>query len=358
MFPTFSTLRTRSAVLALVTLGACADSPTTPGALQPTAPPAAAMIAWTSTVERLASPPASVRLDVLQAKDRAFHFMESAQVTLASPLSVDFADTAWVSRPTLLPSLVRTIPAGTVVDAHLVHFDVDTAANMEVTGRVTFETDVLGVIVTDAGLNGTDAALGAPGTSYPTTNRRSISNENGDRIKISGDRRTIDFVLRVTGDYMDQFRVITVADMRDRTPPTITFTGNAGTYTVDQMVQITCTVTDAGGVDASQTSCPSVSAPAYSFAGTTTLTATAKDNAGNTSSAQASFTVVVDAGSLCTLTRRWANQVGIRRAMCVKLEHGSYAAYIHQARAQSGKAITAENAAILIRLAQVLLAGG
>ena len=47
----------------------------------------------------------------------------------------------------------------------------------------------------------------------------------------------------------------------DKTPPTVTFAGNAGTYTVAQSVAITCTPGDAlSGVDSVLSNCPSLSA--------------------------------------------------------------------------------------------------
>ncbi len=95
----------------------------------------------------------------------------------------------------------------------------------------------------------------------------------------------------------------------DKTAPTITFAGNAGSYAVDQTVNITCSAADplsggvASGIDQTRTSCPSASGPAYSFAvGTNTLTATAVDLAGNSATANASFNVQVTYGGLCNLT--------------------------------------------------------
>ncbi len=57
----------------------------------------------------------------------------------------------------------------------------------------------------------------------------------------------------------------------DKTPPTVTYTGNAGTYTVDQTIAITCTAADphnANGTPGSglaSTTCANVNAPAYTF---------------------------------------------------------------------------------------------
>jgi hypothetical protein len=94
----------------------------------------------------------------------------------------------------------------------------------------------------------------------------------------------------------------TVTVRIDRTPPSVVYTGNAGTYTVDQQVAIACHADDALSGVASST-CHDVTGPAYSFAlGVNTFGATATDTAGNTGHGQTSFTVVVDPQGLARLT--------------------------------------------------------
>jgi hypothetical protein len=90
----------------------------------------------------------------------------------------------------------------------------------------------------------------------------------------------------------------------DQTKPTVSFSGDAGTYAITQNVSITCSASDPTlGSGLAQSSCPSVDAPAWSLGlGTHTLSANAIDNAGNTSSASASYTVTVTPSSLCALT--------------------------------------------------------
>jgi len=77
----------------------------------------------------------------------------------------------------------------------------------------------------------------------------------------------------------------------DKTPPVVTYTGNLGTYTVDQTVDITCTATDnLSGVES--TTCADITGPAASFPlGPNTFSATATDKAGNTGTGSTSFTV-------------------------------------------------------------------
>src|SRR5712664_414591 len=98
----------------------------------------------------------------------------------------------------------------------------------------------------------------------------------------------------------------------DKTLPTVTYTGNAGMYAVDQTVTITCTAVDppnANGTAASglaSTTCANVNAPAYTFPlGTNTFSASATDVAGNIGTGSTTFAVQVTNSSLCTLTVRF-----------------------------------------------------
>lgn len=138
---------------------------------------------------------------------------------------------------------------------------------------------------------------------------------------------------------------------RDATAPVIAFSGNASPYTVDEQVNISCSASDAMSGLASST-CPGATGDAYALGvGSHTLNASATDNAGNTSSASTSYTVVVTSGSICALVRRWVNRAGVANSMCQQLENGAYGAFINHVQAQSGKSVSAAHAAILIDLA-------
>ncbi|HWI51041.1 MAG TPA: hypothetical protein VNT01_02725, partial [Symbiobacteriaceae bacterium] len=154
----------------------------------------------------------------------------------------------------------------------------------------------------------------------------------------------------------------------DKTAPEVTYSGNAGTYTVDQQVAINCTARDSLSGLASNT-CADVKGPAYAFAlGDNTYSATAIDKAGNETTNTVSFTVSVTNLSLCSLTRQFISNKGIANSLCVKLENAAkqaaagqteasnniLQAYISEVAAQSGKALSAERAEILTRLAMAL----
>jgi len=140
----------------------------------------------------------------------------------------------------------------------------------------------------------------------------------------------------------------------DWTAPTVTFSGNAGTYTVDQMVNIACTATDSLSGVASST-CRTISGPAYAFnLGSNTFSASAADVAGNTGIGSTSFTVQVTSDSLANLTQRFESKKGVAHALIVKLQHGQLGAYMHQVTAESGKSLTTDQGAVLLRLATAM----
>lgn len=155
---------------------------------------------------------------------------------------------------------------------------------------------------------------------------------------------------------------------RDATLPTVSYAGNAASYTVDQSVAITCSASDATnpGSGLASSTCQNVSGAAYTFTiGTNTYSATAKDNAGNTGSGSTSFSVAVTSGGLCALTQRWVTKAGVATSLCAKLsaaaasiaagdmtaKAGQIGAYQNELSAQTGKAIAADKAAILSGLA-------
>jgi hypothetical protein len=154
----------------------------------------------------------------------------------------------------------------------------------------------------------------------------------------------------------------------DETPPTVTYSGNAGTYTVDQMVNITCSARDALSGVASST-CQNITGPAYSFSlGTNNFSATATDKAGNVGTGSTSFTVVSTPGGLVNLVTQFVTDPGVVQGLTDKLnaiasaiargnanaKAGIVGAFINQVNAQTGKSISADQAATLIRLVSAL----
>jgi hypothetical protein len=192
------------------------------------------------------------------------------------------------------------------------------------------------------------------------------SSTNCTAFSITADQQATTYTCSATSAGGTSSSSVTVS--RDATIPAIAFAGNAGAYTVDQFVGITCSASDVTSGIASS-SCPGASGAAYQFnIGSNGLAASATDNAGNGNSASASFTVSVTTGSLCNLTQRFVSSAGIANSMCVKLnaagaaiargnmqaKAGPLGAYVKEVQAQTGKSVSAANAAILISLANQL----
>lgn len=156
----------------------------------------------------------------------------------------------------------------------------------------------------------------------------------------------------------------------DTTPPVVSYTGNAGTYSVADSVSITCSASDPSpGSGVANSTCQDISGSAYTFAlGTNSYSASATDNAGNVGNGSAAFTVTVDPNSLSTLTQRWVTDPNTASALCAKLAaaqasvargdtnsaENQLGAYRNQLSAQSGKNIPADKAQILSQLSQTI----
>jgi polygalacturonase/pectin methylesterase-like acyl-CoA thioesterase len=154
----------------------------------------------------------------------------------------------------------------------------------------------------------------------------------------------------------------------DQTAPTVSYSGNAGVYTVDQNVSIKCTTSDLVSGVASST-CKDITGPAYSFnLGTNTFSAQAMDHSGNTGSGTTQFTVKVTFDSLANLTKQFVDQSGEADSLVSKVEAAKDSqslgnnkamdnqldAYIHELSAQRGKALTADQASLLTQFATLV----
>jgi hypothetical protein len=149
----------------------------------------------------------------------------------------------------------------------------------------------------------------------------------------------------------------------DTLVPTITYTGNAGTYALGANVSILCAAADSTpGSGLQPNTCSNVVGPAWSFGpGSHTVSASATDNAGNTGSGSATFTVNVTASGVCALTRAWSTNAGIANALCEQLGVGNSGAkrpnveqFDRLLAAQTGKSFTASQATQLRAFADTL----
>lgn len=156
------------------------------------------------------SPPASVLLGDLESNTEIFAFAEMLGIDLES-LEVD------ITLPGFYDELADLTPGvifpETPVDVFFAHADPVGAENfVQFIGSITFDQDILGVIVLTSNLDATDDGLGHPGTQYPTGLIRGrgmdFAGANFDFITLSEDRRTITVDWRARHS-VDQIRIIT-----------------------------------------------------------------------------------------------------------------------------------------------------
>ena len=173
-----------------------------------------------------------------------------------------------------------------------------------------------GVVVADC-LGSTTALPPAdPGSAQPGDGAACLATRE---TLTSGDLRLVVLTPRTS------YYIAVVPDTPDdTTPPTITITGNAGTYKVDEQVNISCVATDTSGI--ATDGCVSPNAPAYTFGlGAESISVSATDNAGNQATDTIAFTVTVDHGSLCRLTKQFLADDGsegarLGKTLCSQLE--------------------------------------
>jgi hypothetical protein len=153
----------------------------------------------------------------------------------------------------------------------------------------------------------------------------------------------------------------------DSRPPVVTYSGNAGAYTIDQRVTIDCTASDpvpGSGLDSD--TCADMDAPAWSFAlGGHTLSAAAGDVAGNQGSGSARFTVGVTFASLKNVVTEFSSnpatviELNQKLAEAEKAKNAAKRAgkldqFEKQVDKQVGKSLTVEQAALLVSFAEAL----
>jgi hypothetical protein len=166
-------------------------------------------------------PLANVTPGVTQRDTAIWVFYEKSVVQPTGGVAVDITATGTV---TLVGQLTPgVIPTTTSITSHYLHFDAVTA-DTSLTGSVTFSEDILGVIVTQANLDGSNAALGRVGTTYPTAVATEGVEFPGDTIIVSADRRTLTVNLTAVGGVqLDNIRVIGL--YRQQALPGVSTTG-------------------------------------------------------------------------------------------------------------------------------------
>ena len=161
------------------------------------------------------TPPPSLRPGQFEDPQRFRLIQESHLRTLSAPLLVDFTAPGLYDTASAFPLIRPAIAAGTVVDSYLLHADPigQPQPGTLFSANLKFDADILGVEVTDAGLDAGDAPVGAEVTLYPTgVASRGFEIPAGpasvDSVQLGADRRTVNISV-ITSTVTDQIRIVT-----------------------------------------------------------------------------------------------------------------------------------------------------
>lgn len=166
-----------------------------------------AVVSVTGQVSHIAPPP-SLAFGVFADKTQAYVINERQGVQFSGGVDkylpvIGLAYTVSNLAPAILPN-------PTWVDSHLIHFDNngEPSPYPAVTGTITFDGPIIAIICSLGRLDLSDAALGAPGTTYAAGElSRGISSVT-DTFKLLS-ANTIQFTLQ-NSQAMDDIRVLTV----------------------------------------------------------------------------------------------------------------------------------------------------
>jgi len=180
-------------------------------------PAAHAAITSTGGAVSSTAAPASVAVGALESDTTIIAFEERRNRVLTAPLVLDVTavGTYDATSPALTPGVV---PPGTTVSSYFVHADALGGGSVTLSGNLGVDETILGIIVTDAGLDASDAPFGANGTVYATGSGFRGLNFATDTLSLSPNRRQIQITFPVNG-VTDQIRIITATP----TPAGMTF---------------------------------------------------------------------------------------------------------------------------------------
>lgn len=166
-------------------------------ALLAAAPATASIISVSGDMLLLGNPPADVSQNELESSEKLFVFEERTLVT-PSGVTVNILDPGLYDQADELVD--GSLPGGLEVISNFVHFDrVPETGLPNLVGSVTFDQDVIGIIVLSDELTATDADFGAVGTVYTSgppfaDDRRGLEFAQApilDAVTLSDDRRTV-----------------------------------------------------------------------------------------------------------------------------------------------------------------------
>ncbi len=156
-----------------------------------------------AVVDVSGAPPSDISVGVEESDSDLLAFDENQMVVLAGDLDIDKDGTpggpfgVGAASPT-------TIAGGTLVNSHYIHYDSVSDSLTNLSGSVTFQGTIIGVIFLNPNQLASNAELGLAGTSYGGAHQY----EGNDMFTISGDGKTISVFNEATNG-IDGIRVIT-----------------------------------------------------------------------------------------------------------------------------------------------------
>jgi len=111
------------------------------------------------------------------------------------------------------------VGAGTRVNCYFLHFDPVGSAGAQVSGRMNFNGDILGVICRDAELDASDPIVGCSGTQYPTGTKSRGFESSQEIVSISADQRTLTINRFWSSTVGEQMRILVKAKAPDAPAP-------------------------------------------------------------------------------------------------------------------------------------------
>ena len=195
-------------------------------------------------VDFLDTAPKDVRTGKLEDSGRAVIFAERLDFSADVPIKID------VSRPgdvvkledrtgkqgkvkhgkkvsrILSPSVVAK---GRRINSYYIHFDPVGRQDTErvATGSVTFDDEVIGLVISTENLIASNRIAGSPSTQYPTGQAQDLELNKSTQLSLSADRRTVSFKL-CASTHADNIRVITKAQGEPAIPQRPRSPGEAG----------------------------------------------------------------------------------------------------------------------------------
>ncbi len=158
--------------------------------------------------------PRALAMNTFQNSSHIVLFCEQKGVTLPEAVSVDIVAPGTGDITCHAPG---SVPSGKRVDSYLLHFDPSEDkhySGADLSGQITFDRQVLGIIATTPGFDRTDDFLGVRGIRYGDEPSRGIEvparQVKNDIVTLSADRCTVRVKCRATNGY-DQLRVLVSA---------------------------------------------------------------------------------------------------------------------------------------------------